>query len=325
MKKYKTGSNLLWLFGMLCLLFTLLAAGCKQPEPERKPAPQAYAYSVKDSQGYEINFMQKPQRIISLSISTDEILIDLVDVKRIVALTYLSDDAGISNITAKAKKVKGRVQQANAEALLAMQPDLLLIPDFVSKEEIDLLRRMQLNVYVYKTPATLEEIKQSIRNIGAAVGEPERAQDMLAQMERHLAAVTAKLGEIQPDKRKTVVFMRSNGAYYRRDMTFNDICRQAQVKNALDELDYDKPFIASQEEIVRLNPDVFILAGWNYDGQHDQKQMEESLLMDPAYSGVKAIKNKAVYTLPAVHLLSTSQYIVDAIADMARAVYGAEV
>lgn len=325
MKKRKTSSNLLWLFGMLCLLFTLLAAGCKQPEPERKPAPQAYAYSVKDSQGYEINFMQKPQRIISLSISTDEILIDLVDVKRIVALTYLSDDAGISNITAKAKKVKGRVQQANAEALLAMQPDLLLIPDFVSKEEIDLLRRMQLNVYVYKTPATLEEIKQSIRNIGAAVGEPERAQDMLAQMERHLAAVTAKLGEIQPDKRKTVVFMRSNGAYYRRDMTFNDICRQAQVKNALDELDYDKPFIASQEEIVRLNPDVFILAGWNYDGQHDQKQMEESLLTDPTYSGVKAIKNKAVYTLPAVHLLSTSQYIVDAIADMARAVYGAEV
>lgn len=325
MKKRKTGSNLLWLFGMLCLLFTLLAAGCKQPEPERKPAPQAYAYSVKDSQGYEINFMQKPQRIISLSISTDEILIDLVEAKRIVALTYLSDDAGISNITAKAKSVQGRVQQANAEALLAMQPDLLLIPDFVSKEEIDLLRRMQLNVYVYKTPATLEEIKQSIRNIGAAVGEPERAQDMLAQMERHLAAVTAKLGEIQPDKRKTVVFMRSNGAYYRRDMTFNDICRQAQVKNALDELDYDKPFIASQEEIVRLNPDVFILAGWNYDGQHDQKQMEESLLTDPTYSGVKAIKNKAVYTLPAVHLLSTSQYIVDAIEDMARAVYGAEV
>lgn len=325
MKKHKNGSNLFWLFGVLCLLFTLLAAGCKAPEPERKPAPQAYAYSVKDSQGYEINFMQKPQRIVSLSISTDEILIDLVDAKRIVALTYLSDDAGISNITAKAKSVQGRVQQANAEALLAMRPDLLLIPDFVSKEEIDLLRRMQLNVYVYKTPATLEEIKQSIRNIGAAVGEPERAQEMLAQMERHLADVTAKLGAIPPEKRKSVVFMHSGGAYFRRDMTFNDICRQAQVKNALAELDYDKPFIASQEEVVRLNPDVFILAGWNYDGQHDQKQMEENLLTDPAYSGVKAIKNKAVYTLPAANLLSTSQYIVDTIADMARAVYGVEV
>lgn len=311
-----------WILGLLCLL--LLAAGCKAPEPERKPAPQAYVYSVKDSQGYEINFVQKPQHIVSLSISTDEILLDLVDAKRIKALTYLSDDAGISNITAKAKSVQGRVQQANVEALLAMQPDLLLIPDFVSKEEIDLLRRMQLNVYVYKTPATLEEIKQSIRNIGAAVGDPKRAQEMLVQMERHLAGVTAKLGTIPPDKRKSIIFMHSGGAYYRRDMTFNDICRQAQVKNALDELNYDKPFIASQEEIVRLNPDVFILAGWNYDGQHDQKQMEENLLTDPAYSGVKAVKNKAVYTLPAAHLLSTSQYIVDAIEDMAQAVYGAE-
>ena len=45
----------------------------------------------------------------------------------------------------------------------------------------------------------------------------------------------------------------------------------------MEELHYDKPGIVNQEAVVQLNPEVFLLAGWNYDGQHDPKQMEEEL------------------------------------------------
>ena len=45
-------------------------------------------YSITDSTGTVINFEKKPEKIVSLSISTDEILIDLVDSKRITAVTY---------------------------------------------------------------------------------------------------------------------------------------------------------------------------------------------------------------------------------------------
>lgn len=322
-KHFNQRSIVKWILSLLCLL--LLASGCKQPEPEADGAARNSAYSVKDLQGYEIRLANKPQRIVSLSISTDEILIDLVDSKRIAALTYLSDDVGISNIAAKAKSVQGRVQRANAEALLAMRPDLLLLPDFASQEEITVLRKAGLNVYVYKTPANIKEIQQSIRDIGEAVCEPKRARQLIEKMDRQLEVIADRLSNIPTEKRKSVAFVQSEGAYYRRDMTFNDICHKAKVKNALDELHYDKPFIASQEEIVRLDPDIFILAGWNYDGKHEQRQMEEELMNNPGYRGVKAVKNKAVYTLPAAHLLSTSQYIVNAIEDMAQAVYGVDI
>ncbi len=323
----KIRSNMLALLGVVCVLSMLLCtAGCKAPEAKATADSQAGAYSisVKDSQGHELRLAQKPRRIVSLSISTDEILIDLVDAERIAALTYLADDAGISNITEKAKAVRGRVQRPNAEALLAMQPDLLLIPDFVGRDDIDLLRGMKLNVYVYKTPASIDEVKQSVKNIGAAVGETERADFMAAQMEKRLADIEAKLAKLNLSKEKSAVFMQDNGAYYQRDMTFNDICRKARVKNALDSLNRGGAFLASQEEIVSLNPDVFVLAGWNYNGRYDKEKNEEMLLDNPAYSGVNAVKNKAVHTLPAAHLLSTSQYITEAVADMARAVYGVE-
>lgn len=65
----------------------------------------------------------------------------------------------------------------------------------------------------------------------------------------------------------------------------------------------------------------FLLAGWNYDGQHDPKQMEEELLNNSGYQTTDAVKNRKVYTVPAKHVLCVSQYIVNAVEDLADAVY----
>ena len=101
----------------MALLFTLLLAlsvlcfGCSKPklaQPEGKPL-----YTLTDATGTKVSFTKKPERIVSLSISTDEILLDLVEPKRIVALTKYVDDEGISNATDKAKAVKSRVQAGN--------------------------------------------------------------------------------------------------------------------------------------------------------------------------------------------------------------------
>ena len=89
----------------------------------------------------------------------------------------------------------------------------------------------------------------------------------------------------------------------------------------MEELHYDKPGIVNQEAVVQLTPEVFLLAGWNYDGQHDPKQMEEELLNNSGYQTTDAVKNRKVYTVPAKHVLCVSQYIVNAVEDLADAVY----
>lgn len=99
--------KLLLALTMLSLL-SMLCFGCGKPklaEPEGKPI-----YTLTDATGTKVSFTKKPERIVSLSISTDEILLDLVEPKRIVALTKYVDDEGISNATEQAKAVKGRVQ-----------------------------------------------------------------------------------------------------------------------------------------------------------------------------------------------------------------------
>lgn len=305
---------------LLCLSLLLIVAGCSSDNAQKSNS--ATAYTVTDSQGHKLYFKEKPQRIISMSISTDEILIDLVSASRITAFSRLVDDPGISNVVERAQSVGSRVDGQSSEAIMALHPDLVLIPDFVKPEVIQSLRDMNLQIYVYRTPKSMEDVRQCIRFLAEAVGEKERGEMMVTAMDEHLKKVQEKIGTIPKENQKRLVFIRSNGAYYSPQASFNDVCKYAQVRNALDELHYDKAGFVNQEAVVQLNPDVFLLAGWNYDGQHDPKQMEEELLNNPGYLTTDAVKNKRVYTVPAKHVLSVSQYIVNAVEDLANAVYG---
>ncbi len=323
MKKYSGSTYMYVLFSILVILvMLLLPTGCKQNK--ENAVASTHGYTVTDAQGVTLHFDAKPQRIISLSISTDEILLDLVDRKRILALSKLADDPGISNIATQAQNIQGRATGESAELLLALNPDVLLVPDFTKAETIQALRDMQLKVYVYKTPHDITSVRKCISNLGMVVGENERAQKLIDKMDKRLQEISQAIG--QPSQEKSVIFMRDNGgAYYSPQSSFNEICRYAKVRNALTGLHYDKPMDISQEEVIRLNPDAFLLSDWNYDGKHDADIAKKALLDNPSYQSTKAIQNKEIYILPSAHLLAVSQYTVEAVADLARVAYGIEI
>ena len=207
---------------------------------------------------------------------------------------------------------------------MALRPDLILLPDFSSADTIQSLREMQQPVYVYRTPYNLAGVRACIKELGQVVGEEAAAQLILQRMEARLSQLQQKMGPIPATEQKCVIFMSDKGAYYSPEHSFNDICKHAQVVNALSQLHFAKPITVGQEEIVRLDPDAFILSGWVDSTDQEPAALAHNLSQDPSYASVKAVKNKAIYTLPAKHLLCLSQYMVEASYDLARAVYGQE-
>ena len=115
-----------WLCKLLvhaCMIFMLiLLSGCNNNKGDssvlndnNKPS----SYTVTDDTGAKLQFSEKPKRIVSYSISTDEILIALVKPERIVALSRLVDDPGVSSIVKEAKQIPNRVQGNSMEGVLA--------------------------------------------------------------------------------------------------------------------------------------------------------------------------------------------------------------
>ena len=168
MNSFNTRIKAINCFLLLLVSIVYLLSGCKNEQnvsSTQKSVNENKVYTVTDDVGTTLHFTHKPLRIASYSISTDEILLELVGAERVVAVSKLSDDPGISWVVKEAKKIPNRVQGNDVEALLTFKPDLVIIPDFHPVEMIQTVQQLGLKVYVYKTPSTIEDVKRSIRQL----------------------------------------------------------------------------------------------------------------------------------------------------------------
>ena len=311
---------------LILIVILVLISGCnlnsKHNEKNINSRTVSYSsYIVTDDTGLTLQFTEKPQRIASFSISTDEILMALVEPKRIVAISRLADDPGVSSIVKEAKQVPNRVQGNSMEVLLSFKPDVVIIPDFHPPEMIQSVRELGMKVYVYKTPSTIAGVKKSIRQLAALTGEKKKGEEVIAKMEEKTGRVQKKLEGIPQSKRKRVMQMTSESAFYAPDNSFGDVCRHAGVIDASLELNYPSAMEITQEKIVELNPDIIFVPAWDYDGKHEPVGERQIILNNPSYKGIKAIRDGQVYSISGALVLTISQYIADAVEEVARVSY----
>ena len=76
----------------------------------------------------------------------------------------------------------------------------------------------------------------------------------------------------------------------------------------------------SKEIIIKENPDVIIVPGWDAPGMLKVQSIKE-ILEDESLQTVKAVKNKNVQQVPGKCLYCVSPYVADSIEILAKAVY----
>lgn len=311
-----------WLIWSLLLIWSVTwLTGCGNgPQSAAPPA----GYKVTDDAGQEITLRQKPQRIVSLTLGTDEMLLALVESKRLAALTYLVDDAGISSASEGAKVVPGRVK-AELESILTAQPDLVIVANWQSADLIKGVQAAGVPVYVYKTPATVAEVMQVVTKLAALVGEPERGQQLVGKMQQDLDALQQELAKVPPETRLRVIRYTLMGATYGQGSLFDDMCRLAGVENGVSLAGGDAFGILPKERMVSVNPDILILSTWDYEGKTNMEEYRQQLLHDPALQSVKAIAAERLVMLPDREISSASQHIVKGVRALAHAAYPAQV
>ena len=309
------------IFLAMLLLATLLFTGCGPQELAKDEGKGETLYTVKDATGTELRFSKKPQRIVSLNVSTDEILLDLLDgeTQRLAALSRLADDEGICGAGDKVKQVKGRAESTNLEAVLSYQPDLVIIPDY-SMEPVRGLRSAGMKVYVCHTPNDMQGILQFIREIGAAVGEKDRGVQMAEGLQKQLDATREKALKAAGGKQQKVLALSFTGPLGMKG-TFSDVCHYAGVRNALEGVDIPYQSNLSEEKMLELNPDLILTPSWDYSKKGDPDDFRRRILENPTYKDMNAVKNKQVFKIHDNYLYSTSQYTVKAVEELAQLAY----
>ncbi len=316
------------IFAIMLLLLVLLTGGCSDKERAltEMPPQNNTAYTVVDDAGRTLQFTQRPQRIVSLTYGTDEIVTGLVDIKRIQAYSRWAGDSEISFITKDQAYTVGCKVHDNTEAIVALQPDLVLASTATASDLVSSLQGLGIPVYVARTPHSYQEMCTKIKGIAAAVGEQEKGEEMVRDMDVRLQRLERRLQQIPPSQRRVAVAFNFTSAMGRRGDLLDSMLTMAHVINGAAVIsentknEHGTPAI-SKEQVVRIDPDIFMLPTWNYNNKQDVQGYAYAVMNDPAYRNVKAVRNKQIKFVSDKYRYVASQHIVDAIENIARTVY----
>ena len=256
-------------------------------------------YQVTDVEGTVVTFKHKPQRILTVSAGTDELMLGLVEPERMAAINESLADREHTNIPWVCDRIPTVIPRSpSVEQIAALHPDLVVVTPWMPRENIDAIRELNVPVLVCKSAATMEDIHDNIRLYAAAVGEVERGEKLIGMMEEKLAEIRAKVAEVPEEKKhKSIALISIMVNYGGAGCTFDELCRYTDSINAK-------------------------AAAGNRMGQEMTK--EQLVAEDPSLAQMTAVRERQIGHPWARYVYNLSQDIVYGIQETAWILYGDE-
>ncbi len=202
------------------------------------PAPRAKAPEV-------------PQRIVSINLCADQLVLALADRGQIAGLTKNATDVEMSGEAAKARGIP--LLSNSAEQILAIEPDLIVGMPASRSAALRALPRQDYPLLDLATANTLDEIYTSIRETAAAVGHPERGSALIARMQGELAGLP------KPGKGRIAAYYQRRGYMTGTGTLIDELMGRVGLVNLAGKLGKPPLSQLSLEEMVAAEPDFLIV------------------------------------------------------------------
>jgi iron complex transport system substrate-binding protein len=196
----------------------------------------------------------KPQRIVSLNMCVDELLLRLAQPENVASVTWLSRDPRNSNVADAAARIP--VNHGLAEEIIPLRPDLVIGGVYTARPAVAMLKRSGVPVAEVDVPKNLDDMRRQVRDIAALIGERERGEALVAAMDRSLAALPSPSWSPKP----RAVVLNPNGATVGRGTLVDEIMTRAGLTNVAAELAIDNYGQIPLETVVANAVDVLILS-----------------------------------------------------------------
>ena len=301
---------------LICLMVLLFVGvtGCG-PQDETRTLP--YTRYVESYDGARVPVPDHPKRILALSSASDTILLGLVEPDRLVGINKLSTYEEYSLEAKRAKLVKPAMSSYPLEKIIALEPDLVIAPDYISADVIYGLRHMGIATVVVPTPSTVDGVIQNVMDIAHIIGEDEKGSFYIRKIHREIDEIKHLAESIPIEQRKTVLFVSSMDGYTGTGSLFDDMCHYMSIYNAPDRIGLPPRIPFGEERVLAMNPDYIFIP--SYKGM--DKNLADRYLLNPAFQNLPAIRENRVKPLPAAYLYTMNQHIGEAMLAIMHTVY----
>ncbi len=280
-----------------------------EPEPTEEPEPEVMIFT--DDFGHTIELAEYPQRIVSISASTTEILFAIGAGDQVVGRDEYSlyPEAAL-----EVENVGALWGEVPTETILALEPDLIVAAQIISEEQSQSLRDLGLNVYHQGNPLTYEDLYENLRDMAALTGHGAEAEALITDLDTRVQGVMLA---IAPSSYLVPTFYELDATdpsspWTTGAGTFIDyIISSAGGFNVASSLEGDFAQI-SGEELIDANPEVILLADALYG------ITPESVAERPGWDVIAAVQNGAIYPIDPNMMSVPGPRLVDALEETAK-------
>jgi iron complex transport system substrate-binding protein len=275
--------------------------------------PFACAEATTDRAGNEITLPENPMKVVCMNSAVSQMLDDLGLLDRVVACDTYSP----AYVPAMATLPQFDMMAPDAEQIAALEPDLVIVTSmsFVEGDNpYQPLIDMGVCVAVVPSSGSIEAVEQDILFVASVFGMDAEGQAMVDAMQAKIDEIAA-IGATITEK-KSVFFEIGALPYLYSFGTGTFLDEMISLIGATNVMGDQESWISITEEAaIAANPDV-ILTSVNYI---DNPTAE--ILARPGWESVTAVMNGEVYYIDNAAASLANRHIVDALVEMAKAVY----
>ena len=268
--------------------------------------------------GERVTIAGPPERLHTLSLGHDEIVVALVGAKTLVGIGSFTANETYSNVAlAVADLPKVR---RDPEEVVALDPDLVIASKFTQQDLVDSIRGAGITVVRTALERSAEGHETNIRVLAYMLGAEAAAEVLIADIRGRIEFIQEKTGGVAVGERPTVLsiarFSDSISAAG-GDSTEGGIIEQAGGVNAAAAAGFEGNQTISLESIVAMNPDLIVIT----QPDPGASELRDELLGEPALAGVPAIADGRVVIGDPRFFTTLSHWNVRGIEELAALLY----
>ena len=268
---------------------------------------------VTDGLGREISLEGPVARIVSLAPSNTEMLFAIGAGSQVVGRDEVSDYPAQA---AEVASIGSTFGELNTEAILALEPDLVLAADITAPEQLQSLEALGLTTFVLTNPLDFEGLYENLGTIGELTGHRAEAANLVEELRGRVEQLTTLTADVDP----TTLFYEIDGSdpsapWTTGAGTFQDLIiglagggNVASGIQGWGQIDL--------EELVIQDPEVIVFAAGPF-----VVTTVDLLSERPGWAGISAVQAGRVFPIDTNWVDRPGPRLVDGLEAMARALH----
>ncbi len=149
---------------------------------------------IVDGNGTEVTLEAPAKAIVSMAPSITEILFSIGAGEQVVGR---EDYADYPEEAMALPSIGSTYDELNLEAILDLQPDLVMVTPLSSPENIQAMEEVGLTVFMLANPTTLDEMYDALRTVAQLTAHEEETEALIVSLQERVAFVEAAIAEAE--------------------------------------------------------------------------------------------------------------------------------